>query len=71
MKVKQVKATLRSIQHIIGSLQCGMGLMSENDVITDEMLSEMEKIVNEDFRRLREGLDPLTVLNHLKTRCKK
>lgn len=72
MKVKQVKAAFSSIQHIIGSLQCGMGLMSENDVITEEMLSEMEKIVNEDFRRLREGLEPITVLNHLKTRkCEK
>lgn len=68
MKVKQVKATLNSIHHIIGSLQFGMGLMNENDVVTEEMLREMEKIINEEFKRLREGLEPITVLNHLKTR---
>ena len=68
MKVKQVKATLNSIQHIIGSLQFGIGLMNENDVVTEEMLREMENIINEEFKRLREGLEPITVLNHLKTR---
>lgn len=69
-KVGQVKDTLASIQHLIGSLQYGLQFMKDADEITEARLLEMQKIVNADFRRLRKGEPPVTVVNHLKTRGK-
>ena len=69
-KVEQVKGTLASIQHLIGSLQYGIQFHKDTDEITEARLMEMQKIVNADFRRLRNGEPPITAVNHLKTRGK-
>lgn len=69
-KVVQVKDTLASIQHLIGSLQYGLQFMKDADEVTEARLLEMQKIVNADFRRLRKGEPPVTIVNHLKTRQK-
>lgn len=69
-KVEQVKDTLASIQHLIGSLQYGLQFMKDADEVTEARLLEMQKIVNADFRRLRKGEPPVTIVNHLKTRQK-
>jgi len=69
-KVEQVKDTLASIQHLIGSLQYGLQFMKDADEVTETRLLEMQKIVNADFRRLRKGEPPVTIVNHLKTRQK-
>ncbi len=69
-KVGQVKDTLASIQHLIGSLQYGLQFMKDADEVTEARLLEMQKIVNADFRRLRKGEPPVTIVNHLKTRQK-
>ena len=70
MNVRQVKDALASIQHLIGSLQYGLQLHKDTDEITEARLVEMQKIVNADFRRLRNGEPPITEVNHLKTRGK-
>ena len=67
-KAKEVLDMLASVQHLVGSLQWGLSLLKENDTVSEERLLEMQKIVNADFRRLRQGLEPVTVVNHLKTR---
>ena len=69
-KVGQVKDTLASVQHLIGSLQYGLQFMKDADEVTEARLLEMQKIVNADFRRLRRGEPPVTIVNHLKTRQK-
>lgn len=69
-KVEQVKDTLASIQHLIGSLQYGLQFLKDTDQVTEARLLEMQKIVNADFRRLRKGEPPVTIVNHLKTRGK-
>lgn len=66
-KVKQVKDMLASVQHLVGSLQWGLSFLKDNEPITEERLLEMQKTINADFRRLRLGLDPIVVVNHLKT----
>lgn len=67
-KAQEVLDMLASVQHLVGSLQWGLSLLKENDTVSEERLLEMQKIVNADFRRLRQGLEPVTVVNHLKTR---
>lgn len=67
-KAQEVLDMLASVQHLVGSLQWGLSLLKENDTVSEECLLEMQKIVNADFRRLRQGLEPVTVVNHLKTR---
>lgn len=70
-KAKEVLDMLASVQHLVGSLQWGLSLLKENDTVSEERLIEIQKIVNADFRRLRQGLEPVTVVNHLKTRKEK
>lgn len=70
-KAQEVLDMLASVQHLVGSLQWGLSLLKENETVSEERLLEMQKIVNADFRRLRQGLEPVTVVNHLKTRKEK
>lgn len=70
-KAQEVLDMLASVQHLVGSLQWGLSLLKENDTVSEERLLEMQKIVNADFRRLRQGLEPVTVVNHLRTRKEK
>lgn len=67
-KVEQVKDMLASVQHLVGSLQWGLSFLKDNETITEERLLEMQKTINADFGRLRLGLEPIVVVNHLKTR---
>lgn len=67
---KQVKASLDSVQHLLGSLQFGLSFLKDADEITETRLLEIQKILNADFRRLRKGEPPITQVNHLKTRGK-
>lgn len=66
-RVEQVKASLGSVQHILGSFQFGLRLMKDTDLLDENFLLEMQKAVNEDFKRLRKGLIPITAFNHAKT----
>lgn len=59
---------LASVQHLVGSLQWGLSFLKDNETITEERLLEMQKTINADFGRLRLGLEPIVVVNHLKTR---
>lgn len=70
-KAQEVLDMLASVQHLVGSLKWGLSLLKENDTVSEERLLEMQKIVNADFRRLRQGLEPVTVVNHLRTRKEK
>lgn len=67
-KAQEVSDMLASVQHLVGSLQWGLSFLKDNEPITEERLLEMQKTINADFGRLRLGLEPIVVVNHLKTR---
>ena len=67
-RVEQVKASLGSVQHILGSFQFGLRLMKDTDLLDEKFLLEMQKAVNEDFKRLRKGEIPIVAFNHAQTR---
>ena len=69
-KPKQVNDMLNSLQHIIGSFQCGIKLFKASEEVSEQLLLSMQEIVNADFKRLRNGELPITAAIHLKTRGK-
>lgn len=67
-KVKQVRASLQSVAHIVGSLQFGLTLLKDEMDIGEEMILQMQKALNADFKRLRKGEIPIVAFNHAQTR---
>lgn len=67
MKVKQVKATLRSIAHVLNGYQSALDCMDPESQLSDSQIETLRKYFNKELDRVKKGLVPAVEANHAKT----
>lgn len=67
-KVIDVRNTLAALKHLINSYHFGASLLKDEDTLSVEILDDMQRGINDEFKRLKNGLETSIQANHAKTR---
>lgn len=67
MKVKQVKATVKSLIHVLGGYEAALACMDEDAELKKKQITVLRKYIAREFSRLEAGLPSIVEENHAKT----
>ena len=67
-KIKAIKATIKSILHVINGYDAALDCFSADSEFNMENVENLRRYINKEFDRLKEGLPTSLEVNHKETK---